>query len=701
MKRASLGTCAVGIAALALAPLAVSAPAGAADQGTASAGLHRPDPSFTAKDRADAMAQARADRAKTERELRLGDKEDLVVKDVVQDVDGVQHVRYDRTFAGLPVVGGDLVVHEGAGRSLSQVQWATERRIGVASTQAKVSAQDAADLSAERSGLESGSAQPRKVVYALRHAPVLAWETTVTGTSKDGSPVEDLVYVDARTGDQLGREAQVKHASGTGYSQYSGTVTLQTTLSGSTYQLNDGTRGGHLTYDANNSTSTSRGTLFTDADNVWGNGSSSSRQTAGVDAAYGAGVTWDLYKDSFARSGIRGDGVAAYSRVHYGSSYENAFWDDSCFCMTYGDGGSTLNALTSLDVAGHEMSHGLTSSTAGLAYSGDAGGLNESTSDVMGTMVEFKAANANDPGDYYIGEEIYKTAGGYLRRMDNPSADGASRNCWSSSVAGLDPHYSSGVGNHAFYLMAEGTGSKTIGGLSHSSTTCNGTTVTGMGRDAASKIWYRALSVYMTSSTTYPQAAGYMVKAAKDLYGTSSTQCTTALAAWKGVSTTTSETCGGTTPPPTGGNLLFNPGFESGATSWTSTSGVIGTGSSPHSGSYYAWMDGYGSSHTDYVQQSVAIPTAASATLSFYLYVASDETTTSTAYDTMKVQVISGGTTTTLATYSNLNKGSGYVLRSVNLSAYTGKTVTVKFLGVEDSSLATSFLVDDTSLTTS
>jgi Zn-dependent metalloprotease len=266
------------------------------------------------------MAQARADRAKTARELRLGDQEDLVVKDVVQDADGVQHVRYDRTYAGLPVIGGDLVVHEGAAREVSRVEWATERRITVQSTEPKVTAQEAARLSAERTGLDSGSAEPRKVVYAFEHDPVLAWETTVTGTSEDGDPVEDLVYVDARSGDQLGREAQVQHASGTGYAQYSGTVTLQTTLSGSTYQLNDGTRGGHLTYDANNSTSTARGTLLTDADNVWGSGTSANRQTAGVDAAYGAGLTWDLYKDSFARCGIRGDGVAAYSRVHYGSS---------------------------------------------------------------------------------------------------------------------------------------------------------------------------------------------------------------------------------------------------------------------------------------------------------------------------------------------------------------------------------------------
>jgi hypothetical protein len=127
------------------------------------------------------------------------------------------------------------------------------------------------------------------------------------------------------------------------------------------------------------------------------------------------------------------------------------------------------------------------------------------------------------------------------------------------------------------------------------------------------------------------------------------------------------------------------------------TSSTSGT---PHSGSYYAWLDGYGSATTDYVQQAVTIPSASSASLSFYLYVATDETTTSSAYDTLKVQVISGGTTSTLATYSNLNASSGYVQKTIDLSAYAGKSVTLKFLGVEDSSLATSFLIDDTSLTT-
>ena len=677
VKRASLGVSVAGIAVLALAPLTVLAPATAAGDNS---GAHR---------------------ARTAAALRLGDQESLVVRDVVVDANGAEHVRYDRTYAGLRVIGGDLVVHESPAGDVRTVSWASPDRIVVAGTTPAISGRTAADAAARRSGLESGSAAPERVVYASDHKPVLAWETTVTGTAADGTPVRDLVYTDARTGKQLGTRPLIVNANGTGSSLYSGTVGIQTNLSGSSYQLYDTTRGGHRTYDANNSTSTSTGTLMTDADNAWGNGSTSSRQSAAVDAHYGAAVTWDFFKDAYGRSGIRNDGVAAYSRVHYGNSYENAFWDDSCFCMTYGDGGTTFSPLTSLDVAGHEMSHGVTSHTANLNYSGDAGGLNEATSDVFGTMVEFKAANASDPGDYYIGEKIAKD-GTYLRRMDNPSADGASVNCWTSSTRNLDPHYSSGVGNHLFYLLAEGTGTKTIGGRTHTGTTCNGSSLTGIGRTQAAAIWYRALTTYMTSTTTYPQARDAMVRSAKDLYGAASSQCTATANAWSGVSVSGSETCGGTTPAPSG-NLLANPGFESGAVSWSATSGVItsSTSATPRTGSYYAWLNGYGTTTTDTLSQTVAVPSGkSSATLSFYLKVSSAETTTTSAYDTLKVQAVSGGVTTTLATYSNLNKGSSYVQRSLNLNSYIGKTVTVKFLGTEDSSLATSFFVDDTSLTT-
>ncbi|WBO62902.1 putative Ig domain-containing protein [Streptomyces camelliae] len=145
--------------------------------------------------------------------------------------------------------------------------------------------------------------------------------------------------------------------------------------------------------------------------------------------------------------------------------------------------------------------------------------------------------------------------------------------------------------------------------------------------------------------------------------------------------------------------LLANPGFESGSTGWSATSGVItnDTGEAAHGGSYYAWLDGYGSSHTDTLSQSVTIPSGCKATLTFYLHIDTSETTSSTAYD--KLTVTAGSTT--LATYSNLNHNSGYAQKTFDLSSLAGQTVTLKFNGVEDSSLQTSFVVDDTALTTS
>ncbi|MFF4211404.1 hydrolase [Streptomyces sp. NPDC001796] len=160
---------------------------------------------------------------------------------------------------------------------------------------------------------------------------------------------------------------------------------------------------------------------------------------------------------------------------------------------------------------------------------------------------------------------------------------------------------------------------------------------------------------------------------------------------------------GGGSTSCTAAQLLGNNGFESGSTAWTASSGVITNSSSesPRTGSYYAWLDGYGSAHTDTLSQTVTVPSACtSATLSFYLHIDTAETTTSTAYDTLKVQLLNGSGTvlSTLATYSNLNAAGGYTQRSFNLASYAGQTVTLKFTGTEGSSLQTSFVLDDTAL---
>ena len=468
--------------------------------------------------------------------LDLGSKEKLIVKDVAKDADGTTHTRYERTYAGLPVLGGDLVVHVKNG--LSTVSEASKADLKVATTTARVTSSTAAHKAlavakkadATRPAVDGA---PRLVVWATGAEPVLAWESVVGGTQDDGTPSELHVITDATSGKALFDFQAVRTGTGTG--QYAGSVPLSTTPSGSTYQLVDGDRAGHRTYDLNQGTS-GTGTLFTDDNDVWGDGTQSNRQTAGVDVAFGAAATWDYYKDVFGRNGIRNDGVAAYSRAHYGNSYVNAFWSDSCFCMTYGDGASNAHPLTALDVAAHEMSHGVTAATAGLTYSGESGGLNEATSDIFAAAVEFHANLAADVPDYLVGEKIDINGNGTpLRYMDKPSKDGASRDNWDSSLGGLDVHYSSGPANHFFYLLSEGSGAKTVNGVSYDSPTYDGVPVTGIGIENAQRIWYRALTTYMTSSTNYAGARTATLQAAADLFGAYSDTYLSVAAAWAGI----------------------------------------------------------------------------------------------------------------------------------------------------------------------
>ncbi|MEU9312551.1 M4 family metallopeptidase [Streptomyces sp. NPDC048256] len=513
------------------APVKAPQAASQADPGAESVRL-------TPAQRAALIRDADAGKAATAKELGLGAKEALVVRDVVKDADGTLHTRYERTYGGLPVLGGDLVVETAKSGATEGVTKATRTAIKVASLSPAVSAAKAQKQAlslAAAAGAEQADTNraPRKVIWAANGTPVLAYETVVGGLQEDGTPNELHVITDATTGAKLYEYQGIE--TGTGNTMYSGQVTLGTTQSGSTYNLTDGARGGHKTYNLNRGTS-GTGTLFSGPDDVWGTGAASNLETAGADAHYGAALTWDYYKNVHGRSGIRGDGVGAYSRVHYGNAYVNAFWSDSCFCMTYGDGSGNTHPLTSIDVAGHEMTHGVTSNTAGLNYSGESGGLNEATSDIFGTSVEFYAQNASDVGDYLIGEEIdINGDGSPLRYMDKPSKDGASKDSWYSGIGSVDVHYSSGPANHFFYLLSEGSGTKTINGVTYNSATADGLPVTGIGRDKAEKIWFRALTTKFTTTTNYAAARTGTLAATGELYGTTSTEYKAVQDAWAGV----------------------------------------------------------------------------------------------------------------------------------------------------------------------
>ncbi|MFI8106406.1 M4 family metallopeptidase [Streptomyces sp. NPDC086023] len=487
--------------------------------------------------RRDLLHRAEAGSDATRRGLGLGAGERLHVRDVVQDGDGTVHTRYERTYDGLPVLGGDLVVHTGEGGAVKGVTWARAAsvaapRVAPHASPATVRRQALA-AAGEHGAVRTRAGGTRQVVWAAQGTPVRAFETVVDGFRRDGTPSELHVVADARTGARLYAYDAVH--SGTGETQYSGTVPLGSSFTDPSYVLTDTDRGNHSTYNLNRGTS-GTGSLFSGPDDVWGNGTASDPETAGADAHFGAAMTWDYYKNVHGRNGLRDDGVAPYSRVHYGNNYVNAFWQDSCFCMTYGDGSGNAKPLTSIDVAAHEMTHGLTSVTARLVYSGESGGLNEATSDIMAAAVEFSTANASDVGDYLVGEKIdIRGTGAPLRYMDKPSKDGVSKDSWYAGIGGIDVHYSSGPANHWFYLASEGSGPKVVNGVAYDSPTSDGLPVTGIGRAAAERIWFRALTVYMTSNTTYAGARTATLQAAADLYGFGSPTYNNAANAWAAV----------------------------------------------------------------------------------------------------------------------------------------------------------------------
>ncbi|MFH0522138.1 M4 family metallopeptidase [Streptomyces sp. M41] len=541
----------VGVSALIAAAVQTGAATAAPEKAPSAAGKVLPGAEsvkLSPAQRAELIREANATKADTAEDLGLGAKEKLVVRDVVKDGNGTVHTRYERTYDGLPVLGGDLVVETTKSGATKDVVKATRAAIKPATTKAAVPAAEAksqalAAAKADKVKSLDVDKAPRKVIWAASGKPTLAYETVVGGLQADGTPNELHVVTDAATGAKLYEYQGIEN--GTGNTMYSGTVTLGTTQSGSTYNLTDGARGNHKTYNLNRGTS-GTGTLFSGPDDVWGNGNPSNAETAGADAHYGAALTWDYYKNVHGRSGIRGDGVGAYSRVHYGNNYVNAFWSDSCFCMTYGDGSGNTHPLTSIDVAAHEMTHGVTSNTAGLIYSGESGGLNEATSDIFAATVEFYGNNANDPGDYLVGEKIDINGDGTpLRYMDKPSKDGASKDAWYSGIGSIDVHYSSGPANHFFYLLSEGSGTKVINGVTYNSPTSDGLPVTGIGRDKAEKIWFRALTTKFTSNTNYAAARTGTLAATGELYGTTSAEYKAVQDAWAGVNVGTRSDGGG------------------------------------------------------------------------------------------------------------------------------------------------------------
>ena len=611
---------------------------------------------------------------------------DRFVQDAVVSSGGVQYVPYRRTYADLPVVGGDFVlVTDGAGQVVFH-SVAMTHPIGSLSTTPSLSQSQAEAVATGQLRSVSQIEGTRLVVHALGATARLAWESTVDGIGADG--VSRLtVDVDAIDGRVLGTQEHVAHGSGTAAWNGPNPVSLNTTLSGSTFSMRDPNIANLSCQDA------ATNTTFSKSTDSWGNGDATSRETGCVDALFGAQTEARMLSQWLGRNAMDGAGGAWPIRV--GLNDENAFYDGTQVQV----GHNTANQwIGSIDVIAHEMGHGIDDHTPG-GISG--GNTQEFVADTFGASTEWFANEPSpfDVPDFTVGEQINLVGSGPIRNMANPSALGDD-NCYSSSIPTEEVHAAAGPGNHWFYLLAEGT-NPTNG--QPTSPTCNGSTVTGLGIRTAITIMYNAM-LMKTTSSSYLTYRIWTLQAAKNLFPSSCTEFNTVKAAWNAVSVP-AQTGEPTCTPQSGscaspGQKLGNPGFESGTAPWSATAGVVGSFSAEpaHSGTSVAWLDGYGTTHTDTLSQSVTLPAGCSTyTLTFFLHIDTAETTTTTQFDKLTVALGS----TTLATYSNLNHASGYSQKTFNVSAFAGQTVTLKFTGVEDSSLQTSFVVDDTALNVS
>ncbi len=338
----------------------------------------------------------------------------------------------------------------------------------------------------------------------------------------------EYVYINAQTGDVVKRISRIHNVNylASAESLYNGLVQITTNQGDDGYILNEDARGnGIFTYSLNHGQLYSNAEEIVDVDNYWDD----IDNRVAYDAHYGAEKTYDYFSNKFGRNSIDNNGLALKSYVHYGENYANAFWDGDR--MTYGDGdGYSKTAYASLDIVGHEISHGLTSYTADLEYSYESGALNESFSDIFGVAIDFYARPTK--ANYLIGEQIYVDGTSYMRSMGNPKSvfhpNTYKGDYWiteSSDHGGV--HTNSAIQNYWFYLLCEGGSGINDNGDSYM--------VKSIGIEAAESIAYRNLTVYLSRYSDYEDARFYSIQAAIDLYGNCSNELIQVTNAWYAV----------------------------------------------------------------------------------------------------------------------------------------------------------------------
>lgn len=449
--------------------------------------------------------------------LPMEGSEDFEPMSAVTDELGLTHVKLQERLHGLPVIGAEYIVHsDREGRVFAMNgRFTPGRDLPRNPTVDGWSALERAASQANISGAMWSDSPELVYIVNEKGNAFLAWAATAAYVSEEGEEI-DRVFADATTGDLVMRDPKIHRARN------------------------------RRTHTANNGT-TLPGTLVLQE-------TSGTTTDTTVQAAHDyAGVVYNYYSQVHSRDSFNNAGATITSTVHYSSNYNNAFWNGSQ--MVYGDGdGTTFTSLAkSFDVDAHELTHAVTDYSADLVYQNESGALNEATSDIMAAAADAWRRAVVDSAVWKIGEEVYTpaTAGDALRFMNDPAAAGdydyyPTRYTGTGDNGGV--HTNSGIANLAFYLMTKG-GTHPRGKTTVNVTALNATATTSI--NMAAKIWYRALTVYMTSSTNFQGARNATASAATDLYGAAA--ATTVHQAWDAVGVPGSPGGGGGTVTLTNG----------------------------------------------------------------------------------------------------------------------------------------------------
>ncbi|MFE3864087.1 M28 family peptidase [Streptomyces goshikiensis] len=483
-------------------------------------------------------------------------------------VQDLYSVAYERSYRGLPVVGGDAVVLADGEGKVRAVQSASARVIDVATTPT-VTAKAAEATSRSELAKVDKVLDSRLVVRLKDDKQVLAWETVLSGRTKT-APSKLHVFVDARTGKVVDRHDEVVAGSGTSKWNGPNPLTIDTTAASGTYSLRDPNRPGLSCADY------STGSVFSKSSDSWGTGNATSKETGCTDLMFAAQKQWNMLSQWLGRNGVDGNGRSFPGKV--GLSDLNAYWDGSSVTI----GRNSANEwIAGIDVVGHEYGHAIDSNTPG-GTSGQESGLGEGTGDIFGALTE---AYANEPApydvpDYTVGEMINLQGRGPIRNMYNPPAVNNDPACYSSAIPGTEVHAAAGPLNHWFYLLAEGT---SPGGGKPSSPTCNSSTLTGVGVQSAGKIFYGGM-LLKTSGMSYKKYRTATLSSAKSLDPTTCNLFNKTKAAWDAISVPAQS--GDPTCTPSGQNddfsMALNPAsgtVQQGASVTTTVATSTTTGS--------------------------------------------------------------------------------------------------------------------------